>query len=420
MIGFFRKLRKDRRGNALIIAGASLPLIVGAAGLATDTIQWALWKRQLQRAADSAALAGAYSRVNSGDYSSAVTADLSKNNHLWMGWASGYPVTTTPSDAGNKTNQVQVSLGVRQSLGFTGVFITTAPLITASATAASVPDGKFCVVGLDSSTTAAVTIGGSATVNLGCGVISNSVNSTNSIDVNGNSYTLIADPVAGAGGLPSDSLDSHGGDNVEPYHIAEPDPFANKYPTSVPSGMSCDNFNTHTYNTGGNGNNAQKHLTAGCYSNFNAGNNTYYLDPGVYYLDSTSISLSGQTGLVGTGVTLIFTGTTPGTISMNGSSFAQLTAPTSGTYAKMLMIQAANASNANASLINGDNGSTFDGAIYFPKGDLTFTGSSSAATKCAMIVGLRVHFNGNTDIQNNTTGCTADQQTSGWKVRIVA
>ena len=184
--------------------------------------------------------------------------------------------------------------------------------------------------------------------------------------------------------------------------------------------MSCDNFNTHTYNTGGNGNNAQKHLTAGCYSGFNAGNNIYYMDPGVYYLNSTSISLSGQTTLIGTGVTLIFTGTTPGTISMNGSWSVQLTAPTSGTYAKMLMIQASNASTANASLINGDNGSYFDGAIYFPKGDLTFTGSSSAATKCAMVVGLRIHFNGNTDIQNNTTGCTADQRTSGWKVRIVA
>jgi len=403
-------------------------LIVGAAGLATDTIQWTLWKRQLQRAADSAALAGAYSRVNSGDYSSAVTSDLTKNNHLWMGWASGYPATTTPADAGNKTNQVQVSLGVRQSLGFTGVFLSTAPLITATATAASVPDGKFCVVGLDSSTTAAVTIGGSANVNLGCGVISNSVNSTNSIDVNGSSYTLIADPVAGAGGLPSDSLDSHGGDNVEPYHIAEPDPFLNKYPTNVPSGTSCNNFNTHVYTVGNNGNgngggnnaNATTHLTAGCYSNFNAGNQTYYLDPGVYYLDSTSISLNGQTTLIGTGVTLIFTGTTPGNISMNGTSSVQLTAPTSGTYAKMLMIQASNASSANASLINGDNGSSFDGAIYFPKGDLTFTGSTSTATKCAMIVGLRVHFSGNTDIQNNTTGCTADQQTSGWKVRIVA
>ena len=62
MIGFIRKLIEDRRGNALVIAGACLPLIVGAAGLATDTIQWTLWKRQLQRAADSAAIAGVYDR----------------------------------------------------------------------------------------------------------------------------------------------------------------------------------------------------------------------------------------------------------------------------------------------------------------------------------------------------------------------
>jgi Flp pilus assembly protein TadG len=60
MFKFLKKLLRDRRGNALIIAGAALPLIIGAAGLATDTVQWALWKRQLQRAADSAALAGVY------------------------------------------------------------------------------------------------------------------------------------------------------------------------------------------------------------------------------------------------------------------------------------------------------------------------------------------------------------------------
>ena len=60
----FKKLWSNDRGNALIIAGAALPLLVGAAGLATDTIQWTLWKRQLQRAADSAALAGVESLVN--------------------------------------------------------------------------------------------------------------------------------------------------------------------------------------------------------------------------------------------------------------------------------------------------------------------------------------------------------------------
>ena len=63
MIEFFRKLWRDRRGNALVIAGAALPLIVGSAGLASDTIQWALWKRQLQRAADSAAIAGVYAEM---------------------------------------------------------------------------------------------------------------------------------------------------------------------------------------------------------------------------------------------------------------------------------------------------------------------------------------------------------------------
>jgi len=54
MIGFIKKLVGDRRGNVLAIAAACLPLVVGAAGLATDTIQWTMWKRQLQRAADSA------------------------------------------------------------------------------------------------------------------------------------------------------------------------------------------------------------------------------------------------------------------------------------------------------------------------------------------------------------------------------
>ncbi len=63
MIVFFGKLWRNKRGNALAIAAACLPLFVGAAGLATDTIQWTLWKRQLQRAADSAAIAGVYDRV---------------------------------------------------------------------------------------------------------------------------------------------------------------------------------------------------------------------------------------------------------------------------------------------------------------------------------------------------------------------
>jgi Flp pilus assembly protein TadG len=90
MISSFKRLWRDRRGNALAIAGAALPLVLGSAGLASDTIQWTLWKRQLQRAADSAAMAGVYaiasdravgdcSDIAGSTYVKPVAYDLKKN-----------------------------------------------------------------------------------------------------------------------------------------------------------------------------------------------------------------------------------------------------------------------------------------------------------------------------------------------------
>jgi uncharacterized membrane protein len=74
MISFFGKLMRSKRGNVLAIAAAGMPLFIAAAGLATDTIQWTLWKRQLQRAADSAAIAGVYNReANSGAITGATS-----------------------------------------------------------------------------------------------------------------------------------------------------------------------------------------------------------------------------------------------------------------------------------------------------------------------------------------------------------
>ena len=100
MIGFIRNLLKDRRGNVLAIACAAMPLIIGCAGLATDTIEWTLWKRQLQRAADSAALAGAYDRAQASNSATtntptAVCNDLSVNLHTWMNLIGTSPCTGT-------------------------------------------------------------------------------------------------------------------------------------------------------------------------------------------------------------------------------------------------------------------------------------------------------------------------------------
>jgi hypothetical protein len=180
--------------------------------------------------------------------------------------------------------------------------------------------------------------------------------------------------------------------------------------------MPCSNYQTHF-------NNATNTLSPGCFNSFNPASgagSTITMSPGVYYLNNTSLSLVGQTRLVGTGVTIILTGTTPGTISMGGTSSMSLTAPTSGTYANMLIIQSPNAAAGNNNTINGDNNSMFDGSIYFPRGDINFTGSSANATQCAMIVSLTVEFSGNNNLQNDPDDCEAAQQVSGKTIRLIA
>ena len=145
MIAFIRKLLKDRRGNALAIACAAMPLIVGAAGLAVDTIQWTLWKRQLQRAADSAAIAGVYDRSAAAGSTTTVPTtvahDLTLNKHTWMSLKTGFPALEYPSNAGVKMYQVKVTLAVSEPLPFSSFFMSTAPTIYAVSTAASIPSG---------------------------------------------------------------------------------------------------------------------------------------------------------------------------------------------------------------------------------------------------------------------------------------
>jgi hypothetical protein len=107
-------------------------------------------------------------------------------------------------------------------------------------------------------------------------------------------------------------------------------------------------------------------------------------------------------------------------VSINGTSTVQLTAPTSGDYAKMLFIQSSAAAANNGNTINGTSASKLDGAMYFPNGKVTFSGTSGDETKCAMIVARQVVFSGNANFQNNTTNCTANKKVKGKEIKLVA
>ena len=436
MIRLLSKIWNDKRGNALIIAGASLPLLVGAAGLATDTIQWVTWKRELQRAADSAAFAGVYALAQSNPASSAVATDLTKNNHTLVALKTGFPNCSGKCKiefpaSSDWENGVKVTLAVQRTLGFSSLFLSTAPTITVSGTAAMLDSGDYCVVALGKGSGAGITIGGSSNTNMGCDGISNK-KGAGSVVQNGGASSFTADIMAAAGTMPSSIT---GVTTLKPNHLPLPDPYAGKFSTSVPSGMSCTNFNTHRTNLG-TGQNPNYHLSPGCYSAFAPnGNNTYTLDPGVYFIDSANFTLNGQDTLIGSNVTIILTGTTPGSVSINGTSTLKLSAPTATNcgvfggvntcnYEDMLFIQSSAASLNNNNTINGTNGSFLDGAFYFPSGALNMSGNAGSLTNCAMLVANQVVFTGNSNLQNTLThpdgtACKANTTVAGKEVRLI-
>ena len=55
-IHWIRPLLRDERGNALMFTALAMPLLIGCAGLAVDTIKWVYTKRDLQAAVDAAAM----------------------------------------------------------------------------------------------------------------------------------------------------------------------------------------------------------------------------------------------------------------------------------------------------------------------------------------------------------------------------
>jgi Flp pilus assembly protein TadG len=423
MIRFLRKLWKDRRGNALVIAAAALPLLIGSAGLATDTIQWTVWKRQLQRAADSAALAGvrgivAGQTLTTGTCSSsgtpAVSRDLTLNNHVFLG--NGNTACNTVhglnwSGAGNDTNAVKVTLSVTRALGFSSMFLSAAPTITASATATVVATGQYCVVSLESSNATGLTYQGSATVNLGCGMATNSKGS-DAVD-GGGAASVTASPIAAVGGIPPSSVFSSG-TVIQPYTAPQPDPYANIAPPSnFPSG-NCPNLSVNSNQTVTSLNvNSDYKLTSDGY--FCVGsmslNGNVTLPSGVYVLDAGSLSIGSQAVVNCSACTFIFTSRTAATnpqsiggiSNINGGATIHMTSSTGGTYSGILMYQDRRAvlPNGNqANQVNGNSSSSFQGGFYFPSQRLLFNGTSGMTTDCVQMVARQVTFSGNTAISN--------------------
>ncbi len=409
-------LMKDRSGNVLMIAALALPAVLGASGLALDTIQWTLTQRQLQREADSAALSGAYAKSQGTSAKAAAMASITRDNLVKL---SAAPIIENAPNSGSysgDSNAVRVVLESSNTLPFSSMFLKSPPRLKGEATAAAVTNGRYCIIALEHTATTGVTLQGNADVDLGCGIATNS-KATQAIATGGSSY-VNASHIAAVGGLKS-SVNYAQGTVLLPYSSAQKDPFSSLPSPVLPSCSAPLNVQPNTVR------NVTNPTGIACYRGMDI-KGVVNFAPGIYYIDGGAVSIGAQATVTGTGVTFILTSATASsnpssiaTMNINGGATINLIAKNSGTYAGVLFYQDRRATAAVTNSVNGNARSMLQGAIYFPSQYLSFSGNSGMRTECVQIVSRRVTFIGNNEIVNDCPSDSGARDFLGTRVFLV-
>jgi hypothetical protein len=411
-----RSSREPRSGKVLVLLAFSLIAVVGAVALAADGGLMLDNRRQVQSAADAAALAAAIDlftnyQTNQGTDPQGTAAARAQEAASAQGFTNGVNGVSVqvniPPQSGDHVGlagHAEVIVNYPQPRYFGGVFGSSATNISARAVAR----GRLwrfqtgiLVLDLTASESLKVNGTGSVYVN-GADVI---VNSTNSQAVGGDGQGTTLTDVGGAfdlsGGI---KTNTNIAGTINYNRIPTPDPLAYLPEPSLPSvsisvkGMSPNSSAAQPYlqalNLTAKQVNGQVYvLDPGRYDNLpNFTNGDVVIlkqasdnssQQGVYYLNGSGFTTNGATVVMDptgatTGGLMLFNN--PGNnsnssgISISGG-VVNLAPPTSGTYQGISIFQTRSATQTMS--ITGQGGTQITGTFYVPNASMQITGSST-------------------------------------------
>jgi hypothetical protein len=391
---------QNATGQVMVLICVAIITIMGLIGLVIDVGSMQAQKQAMQTAADSAALAAAQ-EFNYGDSVAAGQTDAASNG--FTNGTNGVTVTINNPPKNGPNTGVSGYLEAIVSEPMSTYFLRPLGItsVTVSARAvASTGNGPNCIYILDPSASGAMTINGNVSLQMSCGLLVDSSSSSGMI-VNGN-VGISASTIGVVGGYLS-----NGNVTITPAVkkgiVAASDPLAY---VPAPSYGAC-NYNSFSLN-GNNGTQSSPYqMHSGVYCggmSFN-GNSYLHFNTGTYVIAGGGVTVNGNATMTGTGVTFYNTSGSSGYkgIILNGNVTMNLSAPTSGSLEGMLFFQDRSVSGTSAgSTINGNSGSTIDGALYFPTTTLTYNGNSSSSGY-SIIVADKWIANGNSSLGNNYT-----------------
>ncbi|QOZ30809.1 TadE/TadG family type IV pilus assembly protein [Bradyrhizobium sp. CCBAU 53421] len=389
--GLLKRFARDRSGSYAIIIALLMPVLVGTAGLGTEVAWWFYKHKNMMSAADSAAVSAATAGTNFATEANAITT--------FYGYANGIGnVTVTvnqPPTTGSFTSSsqaVEVIITQPQARLMSALFGSGAVPVTARAVALG-NVGTGCVLALDPTANPAVTVKGNTQLNLiNCNLYDDS-NASSALNVSGTA-TISAAMVGVVGGVSgTSSITATNGIRTGIRAIG--DPYANVTPT-MPTWCDYSNkFNVKGTTT----------LSPGSYCGdiSVAAGATLTFNPGIYYFNGANLSVAGNATITGSGVTLVFTGSSGnwGSATIGSNANVSLIAPTSGVTAGIAIYGDRKMPVGSSFNLTGGGTQNLQGAVYLPKAALSFSGGNGTSANCTQIIADTISIVGSSNVQVN-------------------
>ncbi|CCD87161.1 conserved protein of unknown function [Bradyrhizobium sp. ORS 285] len=361
---FFRFRRASDGQISMIFAIAIIPVIISI-GAAVDFGKTGNTKAKLQKAVDAAVLAG----VIQPSAQQVTTANAVFKSDFSGRFGTSTSATFTANQDGTLTGTATTTV----MTSFLNVMGTSSLGVTASATAKAGAQSKtpVCILLVSTLNSQSLLVNSGAQLNApACEV---HVLSTQSPAAMFNA-TLNVKRIC----LKGTTVTKNGGVTppVETGCAAISDPFAGKLPAVTVGSCTTNN---KVYDPG------SVTLSPGVYcgsTNFN-GSGTLTLNPGLYIIKGTMTFNSGWT-VTGNGVTFYLVDQNA-TLTFNGNVNATLSAPTTGTYANILIYEPGGLSATNLP-INGTSSSSYTGLMYLPSRNVTINSVSTMSSNSVTMV----------------------------------
>ena len=363
---FARALFAGQRGTVAILIGLSMSVLIGAIALGTD-VTYVMYKhRQMQTAADAAALAAAVALSKGYPTDYALEARAITASSGFVNGTNGVTVTVNkPPASGSYTQNasaVEVIVVKPEALKLVSVFSSAAFNVTARAVAVKGTSGDYCVLTTDTSSATGLSASNGVNVNLNqCGAAVNATGSS-ALSVTGGATLNTLSASVGGQTTVSNGGTLHATNGVLQNQAAIADPYAS---VPVPALSGC-NYTNRSLNYSA----SVQQLTPGTYCDGLSISNgaKVSMAPGIYYIKSGSFSLAGGSTLTGTGVTIVLTKNTTNyaTATVGNGSTITLSAPTTGPTAGIVFFSDRAAPTSGTITFNGGSTQVLTGALYFP------------------------------------------------------